>query len=170
MHARPITCRSLGRAGYTETSRFRAGECLRFWGKQFSYFNGSVLALHLFCGPGQFSRYVNSLQSVRSEDRIPMGVRFSDVHPSDDNEWICSITKTVTDRREQIQLSATVSNTNREHGPSPSEGRRCEQFTGQEIPSLLYNLKMQYLAHMRPHLVPIVSQMNPIHTAQPSSF
>jgi hypothetical protein len=99
-----------------------------------------------------------------------MGVRFSDVHPSDDNECICSIAETVTGRRGQIRLSATVCNTNRELGPSPSEARRCEQFTGQEIPCPLRNLKMQYLAHMRPPLVRIVIQMNPIHTAQPNSF
>jgi len=35
MHARPHARRSLGRAGFAETSRFRAGECLRFWGSSF---------------------------------------------------------------------------------------------------------------------------------------
>jgi len=41
---------------------------------------------------------------------------------------------------------------------------------GKESPCILCKLKRQYLAHMPPTLVPIVSQMNPIHTAQPNSF
>jgi len=68
-------------------------------------------SLHCACFVGRDSSVGIAARYVLydSEDRIPMGVRFSDVHTSDDNEWICSIAETVTDRREQIRLSATMS-------------------------------------------------------------
>jgi hypothetical protein len=44
------------------------------------------------------------------------------------------------------------------------------RVAAQEFPNMLCNLKLHYSVHKRPSLVPIQSQMKPVHTILPISL